>query len=645
MNYNYFYEIAAAIICLVLLLDILYKRQSFRKDARLFTNVVVTQGLLSVVDFVSCILLDNATSVPYWLNMLFIELYFFLQPVLLYSFVAFIVTYPESQKQTYKVYKIIAGVIFLVDIIIGITSSSTGWYFIFDKAELVYYRGIHRMTAHHFYYAACIMVFLFMVQRFYSFLNREKMVIVLGSIIIAVSVTAQSRYHLSLITGLGTSITILLLYITMENPNSYIDRRTGINNAEALRVFINHLDASRQKYAVCTIRITRYDSIERAYGYEKINQLMLEICGWLGKGMNFKNRIFRLSEDNIVVVMKGNQSDFVSYAEKINERFAKKWKLREATEILVEAKIAVCEYPSHFNNFSSFLEMKDFLIFSPSKHSLVIADGDTMKQKIRFTEVEEAVRRALDNETLEVFYQPIYDAKARKIGALEALARMTDEKLGFVSPEEFIPVAESVGLIYDLGLLVVKKVCQFSAEKLLRMENNPVEKIEINLSQVQLLQRDTIPTIKKIVEEYNIPPDFLNFEITESATADTPEVVTNAMNSLIEFGCDFSLDDYGTGYSNITHMLNFQFEKIKFDRQLVSSYFKERSAKIILGHEFEIIQDLNKEIVVEGIENEEYFQQFLLYDVRYYQGYYFSKALPEDDIISYLKMPSPAEMF
>ncbi len=645
MNYNYFYEIAAAIICLVIFSDILYKRQFFRKDVKFFINVVVTQGILSVVDLVSCLLLDNAQRVPYWLNMLFIVLYFVLQPILLYCFVAFICSFPEIQKTRFKVFKAVAAVIFLADIIIGITSDYTGWYFVFHKSDLVYRHGIHRVLGYHFYYAACLLVLNFLIENRYSFLRRERTVVVLGGLIIAVSVLAQSIYHLSLITGLGTSIAILLIYITMENPNSFIDRRTEISNSDALRLYVNRWEPDRHRYAIYTIKLSHFDTLEKSLGFEKVNELVLRISRWLEEDLKFKNRIFRLSEDNLVLVAKGTKEDFLPSAELIEEQFKKSWILRGGIQVPVEMKAVLCEYPTHFQNFSSFLNLKEFLMKIPDKSNLILADNKVMERKKRFNDVEEAVRRAVENETLDVYYQPIYDAKERKISGLEALARLTDEKLGYISPEEFIPVAEADGLIMELGILVVKKVCRFASEKLLKMENCTVNKIEINLSPIQLLHRKTIPTIKEIVTEYKIPPSLLNFEITESATADSPEVVMEAMKSLIDFGCDFSLDDYGTGYSNISYLINFEFSKIKFDRQLINSYFTEESAKKILGHEFELIYDLNKDIVAEGIESEEYLQGLLFFAIRYYQGYYFSKALPEDELIAYLQNSTPADNF
>jgi EAL domain-containing protein (putative c-di-GMP-specific phosphodiesterase class I) len=238
-------------------------------------------------------------------------------------------------------------------------------------------------------------------------------------------------------------------------------------------------------------------------------------------------------------------------------------------------------------------------------------------------------------------YQPIYDIKSNCFASAEALVRLSyTGDFGFISPEEYIPIAEKNGLISKIGAIVFKKVCRFASVN--NISKLGVKYIEVNLSGVQAADSNISVQLKEIMDSYGIGAGFINLEITETALIDYQDILCDNMSKLREIGCTFSMDDFGTGYSNISQLTELNYDIIKIDKSLVWPCFDEyncniRSSRIVLDNIVSLIQQINAKIVVEGIETKEQFDYMKKLGVDYIQGYYFSKPLKENDYISYLE--------
>ena len=178
----------------------------------------------------------------------------------------------------------------------------------------------------------------------------------------------------------------------------------------------------------------------------------------------------------------------------------------------------------------------------------------------------------MEKDWVEVYYQPIYSTRERCFTSAEALVRIRDEKGEIVPPGIFIEVAEQNGLILRLGEMVFEKVCRCVKEH--DIEQYGLHYIEINLSVVQCSYEQLAEDYIKIMEKYNIPSEFINLEITESASMEAKRILLNNMRSLMDYGVRFSLDDFGTGQSNLNYIVDMPVDIVKFDKDMTNAYFE-----------------------------------------------------------------------
>ena len=211
---------------------------------------------------------------------------------------------------------------------------------------------------------------------------------------------------------------------------------------------------------------------------------------------------------------------------------------------------------------------------------------------------------------------------------------MIDKELGFVSPDEFIPLAEANGLITEIGELSFRSVCRFLKSG--KPQQYGLKYIEVNLSVLQCAQEKLGSQLIGIMEEFGIAPEQINFEITETAGLANYDMLLRNMNRLISWGVTFSMDDYGTGFSTANYLISLPMEIVKIDKSILWPAMESEEAFIILRHTVEMLRSLNKKIVVEGVETAEMVK--LLSDIGcdYLQGYYYSKPVPPDDFVMFL---------
>ena len=242
--------------------------------------------------------------------------------------------------------------------------------------------------------------------------------------------------------------------------------------------------------------------------------------------------------------------------------------------------------------------------------------------------------RAIQDRSLQMYYQPIYDLHKHKFRSAEALARIVDSEYGMISPAIFIPAAERSGLILPLGNAVLESVYQFIAAN--DLKSLGIDYIEINLSVEQCRQSNLADTIFALQEKYSISPRQVNFEITESVFDSFEDVVEQNIRKLVEMGYRFSLDDYGTGYSNLQRLRKTPLTMIKIDKSLVDDLFSEEG-RIVMRDTIRMMQDLDKEILVEGVETGDSLNLLSEMHCDFIQGYYFSKALPADRFLRFIQ--------
>jgi EAL domain-containing protein (putative c-di-GMP-specific phosphodiesterase class I) len=258
-----------------------------------------------------------------------------------------------------------------------------------------------------------------------------------------------------------------------------------------------------------------------------------------------------------------------------------------------------------------------------------------VQERRQWAQMCKTVVDALKEDRVEVFLQPIYSVEQERFVSAEALARIRNADGSILPPGQFIPVAEETGLVDQLGERVFEKVCQFIQRE--RMWELGLEYIEVNLSVIQCESHTLAARYQAIMEQYGIKPSMINLEVTESASIRRRNVLMYNMDKMIKYGVSFSLDDFGNGESNLNYIVEMPVEIVKFDRDMTKSYFENSKGKLVMETATRMILDLGLKIVSEGVETEEQLETMKKLGVQYIQGYYFSKPLPEDEFVRFVK--------
>jgi EAL domain-containing protein (putative c-di-GMP-specific phosphodiesterase class I) len=350
--------------------------------------------------------------------------------------------------------------------------------------------------------------------------------------------------------------------------------------------------------------------------------------------MNENISVFR-EEKNVLAVRMTNVSkkDAGNIKRHIEDRFRFPWRIATA-ETLLSADVLMVHCPDDIpdsKSFDTFLSRYDRL--DPVKYS-TLSISDLLAQD-RDEQMLTAIRRALKDDSFQVYYQPIYSTSEKKIVAAEALIRLFDPEYGFISPEDMIKLAEREGYILEIGEKVFRAVCRFYSEN--HPEKLGIEYIEVNLSAVQCAKSKLAEQFIKIMKEYGIESKRINFEVTETAAMVTDSTVISNIHYFEKNGVKLSLDDFGTGYSNISYLYNIPFSIMKVDKAILWSADKNRKADLTLKNTFMMASKLGIKVVQEGVETEEQIKKLLAIGCDYFQGFYFSKPVSGKDFLAYVR--------
>ncbi|WP_262362281.1 putative bifunctional diguanylate cyclase/phosphodiesterase [Robertmurraya massiliosenegalensis] len=248
--------------------------------------------------------------------------------------------------------------------------------------------------------------------------------------------------------------------------------------------------------------------------------------------------------------------------------------------------------------------------------------------------IENELRIAIEEERLNLYYQPQVNIETGKIIGLEALIRWQHPTLGFVSPSTFIPVAEETGLIIKIGDWVLNKACK-DLKSLQDSGWNSLT-MSVNISMIQILHKDLIQSVENALHNFDIAPDQLKLEITESVAMSQPEYVISKLYSLKEIGVDLALDDFGTGYSSLNYLKLLPVDVLKIDREFIRELEEDTDNITIVKALIEVAHSLNMTVIAEGVETKKQDEILSHINCDQIQGYYYSRPLPMNDLVKLL---------
>ena len=415
------------------------------------------------------------------------------------------------------------------------------------------------------------------------------------------------------------SLSAVLLIHLSDIDNSYFDRLTGLGNWRFVNEKLDKWFAAPDERTICglMLEINNLSDINKNLGYDAGDEVLLKVANLLD-GID--------SERRITSVRYGSN------------RFGNVWIDKNGTGTEpVRHKIEAA-----VNELNRDLPADEKIHFSIGTYScsnrqmnkdgfMLVADSREYRQ---YREIDIVIERALDEHLFSVYYQPIWSEEEGRFICAEALLRLEDDSVGHYPPSAIIPAAERTGMISRIGDYVLDEVCRFISSP--EFQETGLEFIEVNLSIVQCMQDNLKSEVMEILERYGVSPHRINVEITESAISSNSRKVQNNMNELSEAGIAISLDDFGSGYSNLRRLSLIPFSIIKLDKSVADQLFDKKMQTILSGM-VSLFKEMDMKIVAEGIETAKQMKVMLGLGVDYIQGFIFSKALPQNELLAYIK--------
>ncbi len=434
------------------------------------------------------------------------------------------------------------------------------------------------------------------------------------------------------------ALALLGVMTAIESEDDRIDIDTGIYNRKALQTDLSTYIVSRRRFSIICIKITNVDMFEHSAHSENTDILPTVVSAFL-RTLVPRYCIYNTGPGTfIITVNDADRARTMKMAEVISRRFDTPWHFGE-TQLLFNAVVITADVPDRIKSAADAFYMADSPV--PSKLDKKILSGKDLDYLMRRAAVESAIARGLDEDGFEVYYQPTYSLTEHRLHGAEALIRLHDSVLGNVFPDEFIPIAEQNGLIDDIDDFVLRDVCSFIKSGVPQALG--IDSINVNLSVIECMQPGFVKHINAITEEYDIDKNMINFEITESIAASNYATLRRVVASLKADGFHFSMDDYGTGYSNMRAIFMLDFDVVKIDKSILWSAEESELGRIILESSIHMIKQMHREILVEGVETKEQIELLKALSVDYLQGYFFSKPIPKSEFIALVRHQSGAE--
>ena len=519
--------------------------------------------------------------------------------------------------------KLLSYTVFLVCEVMVVTSPFTGAVYTADAAG--YHRGplYWILPACSFFYLA---LGIFQLVRYRKKVRRSVLISAFGyHAILIIGNTIRILFPQYLVMNVFCLLAILVIFLAFENPDLYITDRGPAFNARALTDWLDD-PMHRKGNRILGFAIRNYNDKRSMYGGIQMDQGLGLIISYLVRQFP-QCLVFYVRGGNFALA-GADETDWDRIRKEISERFQKSWQA-EGVDLYLNVTYVEIGLTARALSSDRIVNMLIYALDEAGESADIeqtLMPAETLEEFSRQIEIKRWLDKAIENDAVEVFLQPINESRTGKTAAAEALARIRDGEGKMIPPGLFIPIAEKNGNINQLGEQVLRKVCAFIRDH--DLHSSGLRWINVNLSPIQCMHSHLPVLFSSILKEYGISADQIHLEITEESMINYSKQ-EKQIADLHQCGFQLALDDYGSGFSNLHQVKKYSFSHIKLDMKIVWDYIRDRDS--LLPALVQAFRQMGFSITAEGIENREMAEAMADIGCDYLQGYYFSKPVPMKD--------------
>ncbi len=625
------FDMCALILGVVVLINYILSKKIQGRKTYLFLTLAICTIISSAFDFAAVIAL-SVTGCPVWLGNILTSLNYLTYNIVGVVFVVYAVAVIYENVKIPRWCYAVANILFVLSV--GGAIAATVFLFKYNGRVPNYVKYGYEGVIYGVQFIALAFSLLIGVLQRKKLSKARCINIFFFAILNMVAVLIQFFVRKVQISNFALAIAVMLIYVTLQRPEDELDAASGAFNARSFnRRGHMRLDSGKPFWIYAT-EINNMTMVNSSFGLNGGNQVIREVAERFMTKLRKNQHLYRLSGVRFAV-MFDSKEDYDQFALMCKGIFDKPVSVNE-TEVQITALACVIAVPEVTDKLS---EVEDLIRYYRNSinvsEEIITADKDAIIKARRREMVDYAIQNAINNRTFEVYYQPIYCVKDNAFSGCEALIRLKDETLGFISPDEFIPIAEQNGKIIEVGRFVIEEVCSFIKSE--RLQERGIAFVDINLSVIQCMHPEIISDIEQTLEKYEVPRSMVNLEITETASAGSYAMLQSKLNELHSNGFTISLDDFGTGFASVEYLINFPFDVVKLDKSLVWAYMSTKKYEPILQHYMPMLHSLGSRIVAEGVETLEMANALIELGCDFLQGYYYSRPIPKDKFLEFIE--------
>jgi EAL domain-containing protein (putative c-di-GMP-specific phosphodiesterase class I) len=522
-------------------------------------------------------------------------------------------------------YIAIPGIISIISLFVGqvsYTTNASGEYYNVGSVVMFNY------LIGFFYIFVTMIIAIFLHKRLRK---EDAFCIIAGLVIWAILAFFQFSYHGFQVSSIAMMLMALILFLSSENPKEYYEKDLfNVKNKDAFIMLLIEKFGRKRPFFIASVIFTGKATVLTGEDRQMLNDLQNRLSGHVEE-----------TEGETAFRFEWNTLSYVVESPEAVERLMGIINNYKDDRGNYKLTFSVLEVPKYTQKVDEAIQILSYVsgeyVYTQYAPNLVVNDEIVDKMKFR-NSIEDVVRQAVRDKAFEVYYQPILNVKEGRFASAEALVRLRrSDRENFISPEDFIPIAEKCGLVQEIDDLVFEKVCSFIARE--NIQSYGVKTIEVNLSGNEVVDRHTYTRLASKMEKYHIPPKFINFEITETAYINNDEAFKENVQKLKEMGSTFSMDDFGSGYSNLLELLKMDYVLVKMDKEFIWKCLDTDKPENMRMLEYSInfLKDYGLHVLAEGIETIEQAEILIEKGVEYLQGFYYSRPVPESEYIEFLK--------
>lgn len=424
---------------------------------------------------------------------------------------------------------------------------------------------------------------------------------------------------------------------------AYHDTLTNLPNKLAFLDYINAVltssPARKIIHAVYFVDLDNFKTVNDTLGHEYGDTLLMKTAQILSSIIGTDGMLARAGGDEFLIFKENveTKEKAVAFASQIIEFFKNPLDL-EGEIVYVSMSIGISIYPENGISSNSLIKYSDIAMYKSKdtgKNKYTLFDKKMEEELNRNTLIIEVLRNAIDNNEIYVQYQPFMELRTNNVIGFEALMRIHNDRLGTITPDEFIPIAEESGLIIELSSWLLREVCKFS-KNLIDIGAKP-RPVAVNISSIQINRPGFVALLSDVLKETNLPPQYLELEITESTLVSSIMDATKLLNDLQKLGVRISLDDFGTGYSSLNYLTKMPINTLKIDKSFIDNICSSRKDAFISESIIQLAHSLDIKVVAEGVENED--QLILLREQKcdIVQGFIYSPPLHPSALLDIIR--------